>query len=341
MIKKVAVSLILIVSLGLSAIEPGDKVENFRLLDQKGGSHELFYYDDKKALVFLVQGNGCPIARHAAPRFQELRDIYSAQGVEFFMLNSNLQDDRLSIREEAKEFSYNLNILVDESQIIGESLELSRTGEVFVVNPENWSVAYIGALDDRLTYENQKKEASEHFLKDAIDDLLAGKAVSTPRTESLGCLINFPNKNKQELISYTDDVAPILMDNCTVCHRKGGVGPWAMTDYNMVKGFSLMMREVIRTKRMPPWHADPLIGKYSNDRSLTVEETKTLVHWIEAGSPRGEGADPLKQTKVSSSVWANEHELGPPDFVVDIPSTDIPATGVVDYKYQYVKNNFR
>ncbi len=326
-------------SLSISAIEPGDKVENFRLLDQKGGSHELFYYDDKKALVFLVQGNGCPFARNAAPRFQELRDIYAAEGVEFFMLNSNLQDDRLSIKEEAKEFSYDLSILVDESQIIGESLELSRTGEVFVVNTENWSVAYIGALDDRLTYENQKKEASEHFLKDAIDDLLAGKAVSTPRTESLGCLINFPNKNKQELISYTDDVAPILIDNCTVCHRKGGVGPWAMTDYNMVKGFSLMMREVIRTKRMPPWHADPLIGKYSNDRSLTVEETKTLVHWIEAGSPRGEGADPLKQIKVSSSVWANEHELGPPDFVVDIPSTDIPATGVVDYKYQYVKNN--
>ena len=339
MVKKVAVSLILIVSLGLSAIEPGDKVENFRLLDQKGGSHELFYYDDKKALVFLVQGNGCPIARHAAPRFQELRDIYSTQGVEFFMLNSNLQDNRLSIREEAKEFSYNLNILVDESQIIGESLELSRTGEVFVVNPKNWSVAYIGALDDRLTYENQKKEASEHFLKDAIDELLAGKAVSTPRTESLGCLINFPNKSNQELISYTNDVAPILMENCTVCHRKGGVGPWAMTDYSMVKGFSLMMREVIRTKRMPPWHADPLIGKYSNDRSLTVEETKTLIHWIEAGSPRGDGADPLIQTKVSGSVWANENELGPPDFVIDIPSTDIPATGVVDYKYQYVKNN--
>ncbi|HIC41946.1 MAG TPA: redoxin domain-containing protein, partial [Pelagibacterales bacterium] len=64
-------------SLSISAIEPGDKVENFRLLDQKGGSHELFYYDDKKALVFLVQGNGCPFARNAAPRFQELRDIYS------------------------------------------------------------------------------------------------------------------------------------------------------------------------------------------------------------------------------------------------------------------------
>ena len=325
-------------SLSISAIEPGDKVENFRLLDQKGGSHELFYYDDKKALVFLVQGNGCPFARNAAPRFQELRDIYSDKEVEFFMLNSNLQDDRLSISEEAKEYGYDLNILIDETQIIGESLELSRTGEVFIVNPKNWSVAYIGAIDDRLTYENQKKEASEHFLKDAIDDLLAGEVVAVPRTESLGCLINFPNKYNKKSISYSQQVAPILLENCAVCHRKGGVGPWAMTDYNMVKGFSLMMREVIRTKRMPPWHADPAIGQFSNDRSLNNEEIKTLVHWIEAGAPKGEGADPLLGTAISQSEWANEEELGPPDYVINIPATDIPATGVVDYQYKFVKN---
>ncbi|HIG49487.1 MAG TPA: redoxin domain-containing protein [Gammaproteobacteria bacterium] len=325
-------------SLSISAIEPGDKVENFRLLDQKGGSHELFYYDDKKALVFLVQGNGCPFARNAAPRFQELRDIYSDKEVEFFMLNSNLQDDRLSISEEAKEYGYDLNILIDETQIIGESLELSRTGEVFIVNPKNWSVAYIGAIDDRLTYENQKKVASEHFLKDAIDDLLAGEFVAVPRTESLGCLINFPNKYNKKSISYSQQVAPILLENCAVCHRKGGVGPWAMTDYNMVKGFSLMMREVIRTKRMPPWHADPFIGQFSNDRSLNNEEIKTLVHWIEAGAPKGEGADPLLGTAISQSEWANEEELGPPDYVINIPATDIPATGVVDYQYKFVKN---
>jgi len=254
------------------------------------------------------------------------------------MLNSNLQDDRLSISEEAKEYGYDLNILIDETQIIGESLELSRTGEVFIVNPKNWSVAYIGAIDDRLTYENQKKEASEHFLKDAIDDLLAGEVVAVPRTESLGCLINFPNKYNKKSISYSQQVAPILLENCAVCHRKGGVGPWAMTDYNMVKGFSLMMREVIRTKRMPPWHADPFIGQFSNDRSLNNEEIKTLVHWIEAGAPKGEGADPLLGTVISQSEWANEEELGPPDYVINIPATDIPATGVVDYQYKFVKN---
>ena len=109
---------LLFISFGLVAIEPGDRVENFRLIDQKGNSHELFYFNDQKALVFLVQGNGCPIARNAAPRFQELRDIYSDKEVQFFMLNSNLQDNRLSIREEAKEYGYDLSILIDETQII-------------------------------------------------------------------------------------------------------------------------------------------------------------------------------------------------------------------------------
>ena len=129
MIRKATLFLLLIIPSWLVSMEPGDKVENFRLLDQKGGSHELFYYDDQKALIFLVQGNGCPIVRHAAARFQELKDIYKDQEVEFFMINSNLQDDHVTIKEEAKEYSYDLRILVDDSQIIGESLGLSRTGE--------------------------------------------------------------------------------------------------------------------------------------------------------------------------------------------------------------------
>ena len=69
----------------------------------------------------------------------------------------------------------------------------------------------------------------------------------------------------------------MLDENCVACHREGGIGPWAMSDYNMVRGFSLMIREVVRTKRMPPWHADPAHGDFSNDRSLTPEQTQTLV----------------------------------------------------------------
>ena len=113
------------------------------------------------------------------------------------MLNSNLQDTRKNIAEEADLFDYKLPILMDKTQLIGESLEITRTGEVFVINPKTWKVAYTGALDDRLTYENQKEEASVHFLKDALDEILTGSKVSLAATESLGCLINYPELREQ------------------------------------------------------------------------------------------------------------------------------------------------
>jgi len=325
------------------AISPNERVENFRLLDQRGDSHELYYYDDMKAVVVMVQGNGCPIVRNAMPAFQALKDQYSDQGVQFFMLNSNIQDNRQTVAHEAEEFGWDIPILIDDTQIIGESLDLVRTGEVFVLDPRTWSVVYHGAIDDRLTYENQKQEATEHYLRDAIDEMVAGKPVEVAETDALGCLINFPEKQHRAQwadISYSEQIAPMLADNCVACHREGGIGPWAMTDYNMVRGFSLMIREVVRTKRMPPWHADPAIGHFSNDRSLSTEQTQTLVHWIEAGAPRGEGPDPLVAEQDRSwPTWAaQEPELGEPDYVIDIPAAEIPATGVVDYMYHYVPN---
>jgi mono/diheme cytochrome c family protein len=324
------------------ALQTQERVENFRLMDHQGGSQELYYYSDASAVVFMVQGNGCPIVRNAMPRFKELRDQYADQGVQFFMLNSNLQDNATTVALEAEEFGYDIPILIDDSQIIGESLGLVRTGEIFVLDPKTWKVTYHGALDDRLTYEKQKSEAKEHYLKDAIDDMLAGKSVDVASTDPLGCLINFPEQTARAQhanISYSEEIAPMLADNCVACHREGGIGPWAMSDYNMVRGFSLMIREVVRTKRMPPWHADPAHGQFSNDRSLSPEQTQTLVHWIEAGAPRGEGPDPLAEIDHDWGTWAvAEPELGEPDYVLDIPASEIPATGVVDYKYHYVQN---
>lgn len=325
-------------------ISVNDRVDNFRLLDHNGDSHELYYHGNADAIVFMVQGNGCPIVRNAMPRFKELRDAYAGQNVEFFMLNSNLQDNRENINAEVAKYGYDIPVLVDETQLIGESLGLVRTGEVFVVDPDTWTVAYHGAIDDRLTYENQKKEAKNHYLKNAIDNMIAGEPVAVASTDGIGCLINFPEqqalaKAKHAEISYSEDVAPILLENCVSCHREGGLGPFAMSDYNMVRGFSLMIREVLRTKRMPPWHADPTIGHWSNDRSLTNEEIKTLVHWIEAGAPRGEGEDLLATNETEYFDWDAQDKMGPPDYVINIPAMEIPATGVVDYQYHFVENN--
>lgn len=319
------------------SLKPGERVDNFKLLDHSGRMHELYYLSDKDAVVLMVHGNGCPIVRNALHGFDELKESFKDKNVAFLMINANFQDNRNNIAAEAKEFNITTPILVDETQLIAESLGVYRTAETFVIDPKTWKLKYRGSLDDRLGYETQRKQASEHYVADALTAMLANKAVTLAETEAKGCLVNLPELERKEAhanISYSKTIAPMLIDNCITCHREGGIGPFAMSDYTMIKGFAPMIREVLRTKRMPPWHADPHVGEFANDRSLSIAQQQTLVHWIEAGAPRGDGPDPLANYKHDWPLWA----MGEPDIVIDIPATDVPATGVVDYKYINVKN---
>jgi hypothetical protein len=214
--------------------------------------------------------------------------------------------------------------LLDTTQIIGESLMAATAGEALVIDPRTWTLAYRGDVKG---------------ARQAVAQLVQGDRVTAVSNASANsdCSVDFPElarRAEHKTISYAETIAPMLNENCVSCHREGGIGPWAMTDYNMVRGFSLMIREVVRTQRMPPWHADPHVGEFSNDRSLTDEQIRTLVHWIEAGAPRGEGADLLAETAQQWPLWV----MGEPDVIIEIPPEDVPASGVVDYKYKMVTN---
>ena len=290
---------LLLSSLGLTgsafALTPGERVDNFRLLDHKGASHELYYLSDAKAVVLMTYGNGCNIVRNTLPELKQLRERFAERGVEFLLIDPNLQDRRDAVAKEAAEFNVDFPILVDDTQLIGESLAVTRTAEVFVIDPKTWKLVYRGPVDDQLAYGAQKP-ATKHYLADALDAMLAGKAVAVKTADAVGCLVNLPERDQREAharISYSEQIAPLLTTRCVTCHRNGGVAPWAMTGYDMVRGFAPMIREVVRTKRMPPWHADPHYGSFVGERSMSIEETRTLVHWIEAGAPRGTGPDPL------------------------------------------------
>ena len=319
------------------ALSPGDRVDNFRLLDHTGASHELYYLSDAKAVVVMVHGNGCDIVRNTLPELRQIRDRYRRQGVEFLLIDSNLQDDRDAVAQEAAEFGIDFPILVDDTQLIGESLGVTRTADVLVIDPKSWKLVYRGPVDGRLAYGAQRPAASRHYLTDALDAVLAGRPVSMSEADAVGCLVNLPERDRREAharISYSEQIAPMLIAHCAACHRAGGVGPFALNSYDMVRGFAPMIREVVRTKRMPPWHADPHYGTFVGDRSMSVEDTRTLVHWIEAGAPRGTGPDPLVAQTAPRSEWT----LGTPDLIVEVPAFQVPATGVVNYQYPRVPN---
>ena len=131
------------------------------------------------------------------PALREIREKYQSQGVEFLLLNSNLQDNRDAVAAEAKEFNVDFPILLDGgAQLIGEQLGVVRTSEVFVIDPKGWKLVYRGPMDDRLSYEKQRP-ASKHYLTDALDATLAGKPVKVAKADGVGCLVNFPERDSK------------------------------------------------------------------------------------------------------------------------------------------------
>lgn len=303
-------------------------VPNFRLLDHRGQSHELYRHKDARLVVLLVAGNGCPIVRHGLTELKRLREEFGAQGVRFALLNANAHDTREETVAEAKEFAIDFPILLDPAQATVRALGLRRTAEVLVIEPANWRLVYRGALDDRVDYGQQKPQATQRFAADAIAAALAGKPVKLARTEVKGCAIDTDITGPVE---YATQVAPIIGEHCVGCHSVGNIAPFAFANYEKVRGRAGTIADVLREDRMPPWHADPQHGKFSNDRSLTPSERATLLEWIAQGAPRGTGADPLPGLQpMTTTDWP----LGTPDRVVKMPEeAKIPATGLMPYQY--------
>ncbi len=111
-------------------------IDDFGLYDQRDDFYTLYEHSDASAIVLFVQGNGCPIVRNAVHSLNAIRDEYAPKGVQFLMLNANLQDDRESIRQEADAFSIGYPILIDETQLVAEALDLHRTAEALVIDPK-------------------------------------------------------------------------------------------------------------------------------------------------------------------------------------------------------------
>jgi hypothetical protein len=256
------------------ATAPIDHVDNFALLDQAGKYHDLYYLSDAKAVVLMTHDDECSAVSDALPALEQAKASYSGRGVEFLMINT--QDDRDAIA--AKVPGSSIPVLVDDSHLVSESLQLTRAGEVLVIDPKGWKIAYRGPLDKA----QRDNKAGNALLTSALDSVLAGQPVKKAKVSARGCAIKAAKAtNAGAKVSYSEKIAPMLIDNCVTCHRAGGIGPWQMTSYARGKGFSPMIREVVRTKRMPPWHADPHTGVWSGDRSLSTEQKQALVHWIE------------------------------------------------------------
>lgn len=312
------------------AQNPTKQVGDFALFDQEGRHHQLYRYGaSARAVVLFAHGVGCHTMEPSMPALKALRNRYAQHQVSFLLINADPQDNRRVLQQEAARLGIDMPILKDENQLVVESLGISRAGEALVIDTRTWRIVYRGPVENRMNADIPRAEARQPDLQDAIEAVLAGRPVTsnTPPPPGADCLITL---GKEDNASYAKDVAPILIEKCAPCHQTGGVAPWAIDRYETVTGRSAMMREAVMTRRMPPWDADPAHGSFSTDPSLSNTQIRALVHWIDAGSPRGDGPDPLAQAK---PTMLPEWPLGKPDLIIEVPPQSIPAGGVIEYHY--------
>lgn len=319
----------------VASLANAEHVGDFAAIDHTGVHHQLSEYSTRRAVVLYAQANGCPVTRRGVHDLRAIEKRFQDQNVEFLLLNSNPQDSVQEIREEAQEFQFGLPVLKDETQFIAKTLSIRSSATVVVLDPATQTIVYRGPMNDRQTYDRQFKAAKTEYLAEALLAYLEGQPVVQPHQSVVGCLTSFNDLGQydREPLSYTADIAPILTERCSECHRDGGVAPWAMTDYDTIAGWSSMIRNVLLTKRMPPGQVDPNVGSFmDNGHMISNGEVQQLLHWIDAGMAYGSGADPLQRVRPKTRTW----ERGEPDLIVEVPRQEIPGTGIIDYKYLVV-----
>jgi peroxiredoxin/mono/diheme cytochrome c family protein len=316
----------------------GYKVDDFTLEDTAGKSHKLKDYRDRKAVVVVFLGTQCPINNAFLPRLAELHKTYADKGVQFLAVNSNRNDTPQRVAEHAKENKVPFPVLKDRGNVVADNFRAERTPEAFVL--VGGKVVYRGRIDDQFGYRHRRDEPTTHELADALDDVLAGKAVRVAVTEVEGCLISRAVQTKKDgTITFTKEIAPILQKNCQECHRPGQIGPMPLISYEDAVDWSGTIREVVQQGRMPPWHADPKHGKFANDRRLSSSDREALISWIDGGMPHGESALP------KAAAFAEGWRIGKPDVVFEMPMEyTVPAKSQrrsLRYMYSIATTNFK
>ncbi|MFQ5865257.1 MAG: thioredoxin family protein [bacterium] len=172
---------------------PAPKFSN--LLGVDGKTYSMEDFDGKKILIVAFTCNHCPYVQAYEERLIEVQNEYSHKGVQLVAINANEtehypEDDFDHMVNRAKERRFNFPYLRDESQRVAAAYYARTTPEIFVLDQER-NLRYHGRIDDNWEYP---EEVESPDLRNALDELLANKEVSTPETQAVGCSIKWaPN----------------------------------------------------------------------------------------------------------------------------------------------------
>ncbi len=175
--------------------EVGDLVSDFKLKNVDGKMVSLSDYESSKGVIVIFDCNTCPYSKAYNERIIALNKKYVSQGFPVITINPNSEEVSPGDSYErmvalAKEKHYTFPYLIDPSQQTTKVFGAANTPHAFVLKNEEdaFKVVYMGAIDNNVRNANA---ADKRYIEEAVDALLSGKSVATPKTKAIGCGIKW------------------------------------------------------------------------------------------------------------------------------------------------------
>ncbi|HXT65085.1 MAG TPA: thioredoxin family protein [Pyrinomonadaceae bacterium] len=162
----------------------GTVIDDFKLPDADGKEHSLKALAGAKGAVILFIATKCPVSNAYNDRMEKLAEDYQAKGVNVVGINSNMTEPAAEVKSHAAEKGLKFTILKDEGNKIADRFGATHTPEAYVLDA-NMKLVYHGRIDN-----SQRPEGiTSNDLRDALNELLAGKAISKTGGAAFGCSI--------------------------------------------------------------------------------------------------------------------------------------------------------
>ena len=151
---------------------------------------------------------------------------------------------------------------------------------------------------------------------------LPGSAFVVVSAVILGLSLVAAEQAPSHQTTFTTDVAPIIFEQCTGCHRPDGPGPFTLLTYRDVRQRAVQIAQVTKSRIMPPWKPEPGYGSFVGARRLSNVQIEIIQQWVVDGTPEGDPTD-----LPPSPTWNGRWLIGQPDLVLRLPEFELPANG--------------
>jgi peroxiredoxin len=175
--------------LALLCAGAAERLPQFSLDDTAGRPHTPAEWSGKRAVVLFFLTTDCPLCNTYVPEMNRIAQAYGARGVAFYGVqgDATIADDE--VRRHVKDYAYSFPYLFDPDERLATYTGATSTPEAAVLSPGG-ELLYLGRIDNRLEdFGKQRTQVTEFDLRNALDAILAGKAVPHARTKALGCAI--------------------------------------------------------------------------------------------------------------------------------------------------------